>query len=359
MATNDFIGFASSGNANVMSQADYAAAHEQLVGVQPGMASSAMANKVWRQGANMAAALGYLMYTHGYDALDDGDILKLAKNLLMALAVAVEYNITYDFKSGSVCRYNGDLYIALVDNGPSTSVKNPTDATAWRAYLPSTGGTMTGSLKAKMTGVRGTPPSSRIEQYFPDYIDANNSRYGLLQVLYNTDMSSEIAMLVYDTTQATGTNIGRLGIGCDPNGTVYTEAPTPATNDKSQKIATTEYVQNNIGVVTNGSGAKTSAVSNDSYFNWWRRNNIVITQFMLKLNTTLPIFSYVVCATGLPRPMSQIGDASWGFLVTDMSSTTDSYAVVNSTGEIQIGARGSNLPADTSIYGAFLYLAEA
>ena len=86
MATNDFIGFASSGNANVMSQADYAAAHEQLVGVQPGMASSAMANKVWRQGANMAAVIGELIKNHGIDALDNGDLATLYNALLLATA---------------------------------------------------------------------------------------------------------------------------------------------------------------------------------------------------------------------------------------------------------------------------------
>jgi hypothetical protein len=86
MATNDFIGFASSGNANVMSQADYAAAHEQFIGVQPGMASSALANKVWRQGANMAAVIGELIKNHGIDALDNGDLATLYNALLLATA---------------------------------------------------------------------------------------------------------------------------------------------------------------------------------------------------------------------------------------------------------------------------------
>lgn len=86
MATNDFIGFASAGNANVMSQADYAAAAEQGVGVQPGMASSALANKLWRQGANMAAVIGELIKNHGIDALDNGDLTTLYNALLSATA---------------------------------------------------------------------------------------------------------------------------------------------------------------------------------------------------------------------------------------------------------------------------------
>ena len=86
MATNDFIGFASAGSANIMSQADYAAAAEQSSGVQPGMASSALANKVWRQGANMAAVIGELIKNHGNDALDNGDLTTLYSALLSATA---------------------------------------------------------------------------------------------------------------------------------------------------------------------------------------------------------------------------------------------------------------------------------
>lgn len=77
MATNDFIGFASSGSANVLSQAEFAAAAEQGAGVQPGMASSKLANKVWRQGANMAAALGRVIVGQGHNAIDNGDLIEL------------------------------------------------------------------------------------------------------------------------------------------------------------------------------------------------------------------------------------------------------------------------------------------
>ena len=86
MATNDFIGFASAGSANIMSQADYAAAAEQGNGVQPGMASSKLANKAWRQGANMAAAVGELIKNHGNDALDNGDLVTLYNALLASTA---------------------------------------------------------------------------------------------------------------------------------------------------------------------------------------------------------------------------------------------------------------------------------
>lgn len=85
MATNDFIGFASNGSANIMSQADYAAAAEQGDGVQPGMASSKLANKIWRQGANMAAAIGSMIAALGYNALDNGDIAALQSSITSGL----------------------------------------------------------------------------------------------------------------------------------------------------------------------------------------------------------------------------------------------------------------------------------
>ena len=86
MATNDFIGFASAGSANIMSQADYAAAAERGNGVQPGMASSKLANKAWRQGANMAAVIGELIKNHGINALDNGDLVTLYNALLASTA---------------------------------------------------------------------------------------------------------------------------------------------------------------------------------------------------------------------------------------------------------------------------------
>lgn len=93
MATNEFIGFAAAGSANVMSQADYAAAAEQTDGVQPGPASSALANKAWRQGANMAAAIGQVVADYGNNALDDGDIATLATNIAQSFSLSKKYAI--------------------------------------------------------------------------------------------------------------------------------------------------------------------------------------------------------------------------------------------------------------------------
>lgn len=124
MATNDFIGFASSGSANIASQAEYAAAAEQGIGMQPGPASSKLANKVWRQGANMAAVLGEMIADAGYNALDNGDLAALKTALYGGLSArnAAEFesgtftptirggttagSFTYTTQSGTYIKFN-------------------------------------------------------------------------------------------------------------------------------------------------------------------------------------------------------------------------------------------------------------
>lgn len=94
---------------------------------------------------------------------------------------------------------------------------------------------------------RGTAPSSTFEVMPIEVRDSVSNRLGILSVLYNTDKSSLSALYAYNTTAATGANIGRLGIGCDSSGSVYTVAPTPSASDNSTKIATTAFVNTKCG----------------------------------------------------------------------------------------------------------------
>lgn len=117
MPTNDFIGFASAGSANIMSQADYAAAIEQGDGVQPGMASSALANKVWRQGANMAAALGRITAARGYDALDNGDLDALQSSVDDAISAGTFNRMFFSQTSGSYTAPRTGVYRVTLKGG--------------------------------------------------------------------------------------------------------------------------------------------------------------------------------------------------------------------------------------------------
>jgi hypothetical protein len=117
MATNDFIGFASNGNANIASQVDYAAAAEQTSGVQPGPASSKLANKAWRQGCNMAAAIGTITAARGFDALDNGDVEALANNVRDALNVGAYTQLLFSQTSGSFIAPSTGVYRITIKGG--------------------------------------------------------------------------------------------------------------------------------------------------------------------------------------------------------------------------------------------------
>ena len=104
--------------------------------------------------------------------------------------------------------------------------------------------TFNSDVKYTSSATRGTAPSSTIYRRPVDYVDSAGNRMFLISTSYGTNMSSFTEIYAYNTTVASGTSIGSIGIGCDANGDVYTKAPTPDTNDNSTKIATTKWVRN-------------------------------------------------------------------------------------------------------------------
>lgn len=144
MPTNDFIGFASAGSANVMSQADYAAAAEQGDGVQPGMASSRLANKAWRQGANMAAALGRIAAARGYDALDNGDLDALQSSVDDTISIGTFNRMFFSQTSGSYIAPRTGVYrITLKGGGGGGSYQSLSQYNRWTGAGGGEGGTLT------------------------------------------------------------------------------------------------------------------------------------------------------------------------------------------------------------------------
>jgi len=90
MATNYFLPFASSTDANVLTDAQYrtalASGGTYAAGVVSGQASSQQANKTWRQSTALSAALGQLIVTQiNADASDSQATATLAQNLGYAI----------------------------------------------------------------------------------------------------------------------------------------------------------------------------------------------------------------------------------------------------------------------------------
>lgn len=127
MPTNEFLPYASGGSPNVLSQAAYAAAAARTAGVVNGTADAELANKAWRQPANMAAALGMLINDYGLlDALDDGNIPNLEAGLLAAIRGSLSNTTGLFFRKRLTT--NTTFYVATTGND---STGDGTSGTPW------------------------------------------------------------------------------------------------------------------------------------------------------------------------------------------------------------------------------------
>lgn len=341
MATNDFIGFASSGNANVMSQADYAAAHEQLVGVQPGMASSAMANKVWRQGANIAAVIGELIKNHGIDALDNGDLATLYNALLSATA------------SATLAGWMSAEDKTALDNVPTT-------------YFPLAGGTITGQTKiatsnndpgifqiANTAITKGTAPSENVYTslgFFGDDQSDYTKLLGVLELVYGADKSVEFILGAYKANTLTDTDQCAISCKIYPDGTVSTSAPTPATTDNSTKIATTEFVENRLNYIENKSLTATEAVG-ANYSACAVQGHVCYISLSFELSATPTNWSEITVFKSPVLPKFSIN----GAINTQDGVIGGLYLEILTNGDINLHFTGGQLPTDSYYHGILVF----
>lgn len=92
---------------------------------------------------------------------------------------------------------------------------------------------------------KGTAPDTLRAPSIAVY-DKTGAEIGTLTLKVGTDNSTSLSLNVHPGTEAGApTQTGTIEIGYDASGAVYTSAPTPAAQDKSTKIATTEYVNDN------------------------------------------------------------------------------------------------------------------
>lgn len=115
------------------------------------------------------------------------------------------------------------------------------------AYLYAGGTKLTnepaGAVLSDVT--KGTAPDTLRAPSIAVY-DKTGAEIGTLTLKVGTDNSTSLSLNVHPGTEAGApTQTGTIEVGYDASGAVYTAAPTPAAQDKSTKIATTEYVNDN------------------------------------------------------------------------------------------------------------------
>jgi hypothetical protein len=91
MPSTDFLPFATASGANVEPQSSYAGAAYQTTGFTTGIAKSSPANKAWRQGTMMAAAVANaIVQVLGANVPDDGNLAALVAQFLLMITTLAQ-----------------------------------------------------------------------------------------------------------------------------------------------------------------------------------------------------------------------------------------------------------------------------
>lgn len=106
MAKNDFLPFATSDGANVLTADEYQKLTSRSNGFSAGVARSQEFNTVWRQSSVMAHVIAqFIADTNNSDVADDGDLDKLQEKLIQALSKNVNNTVpTASLKTAGITR---------------------------------------------------------------------------------------------------------------------------------------------------------------------------------------------------------------------------------------------------------------
>ena len=156
--------------------------------------------------------------------------------------------------------------LAQIEELANLSIEN-INATGIDTKVSKSGDTMTGDLNIKTSsGGKLNLKNSTIayadtvsaNTYFGNLFiqDKNNESVGVFETY--KDSNNTIVTRI-NTRGANGTwASANMGLAVNSSGTAYTFAPTPATNDRSTKIATTAFVGNVLGSALSATVSKTN-----------------------------------------------------------------------------------------------------
>ncbi len=319
---------------------------------------------------------------------DFNGVLYLLSQLLLwyQQGGVMTYTATLDYEAGNEVFYSGSKYRCLKANGPSSTVKAPTQSEYWSNLdtgvvrydeaqslttaqktqardnilaVARTGDTMTGTLTAPALQVKtsnpanfaafstlsakGTAPSSDMAARYRlhDNTGTASNSYALagLDAAVTTDGTTS-AKLVAFRPESGSTASAAVGIYYPSSGNPYSAAPTPADGDDSTKIATTEWVND---AISTGTSAKAVALATARTI----RTNLASTtaaSFDGTANITPGVTGILAIAnggtgnsTGLAASATKLATART--IQTNLSST--SAASFNGTANVTPGVTGT------------------
>lgn len=178
MPTVDFLPVATSVGNNADTQANFIGSGYQTLGFMNGVAQPFQANKIWRQGSMIAAAVAnFISNMLSISVLDDGNISNLITNLTNAIyqaarnaastIVSVTFSATpvFDASQGNI------FEIVLTGNVTSSTLVNLTagqrlifivkqDATGGRAFVP--------PANLPLTPIGSTASQTSVQEFIVD-----------------------------------------------------------------------------------------------------------------------------------------------------------------------------------------------
>ncbi|MBO5492960.1 MAG: hypothetical protein J5974_06460 [Pyramidobacter sp.] len=217
-------------------------------------------------------------------------------------------------------------------------------------YLPLDGGTMTGDVRYVSPVTRGASSAKIVERCFFDNVDVNGARLAVGETVIYPDKSSRIALYAYDTTIPSGPFIGRLGIGCDLNGNVFTEAPTPPTLDVSKMIATTGFVENRLNYIESKSLTATDAVS-ENFSACAVQGHVCYISLSFGLAATPTNWSSITVFKSPVLPKFSIN----GSINNQRGTIGGLFLEILSNGDVNLHFTNGELPTDNYYHGILVF----
>ena len=190
----------------------------------------------------------------------------------------------------------------------------------------------------------------------------SSSQAAQRQILaYEDRGSTEVGEVLFYTTTNSGEHSVRLRavnagtyadlvVGVQSNGTKYTTAPTPATNDNSSRIATTAFVNNLANTLVQGTLTPTNLID-ANYSSVYKQNHLGIISLSCNFNMTYANWTKFHIFTSSIVPKEYVS----GLHHDQNGSQGGAFLEFETDGKVYVHFTGGALPTTSYIHGVIIF----